>query len=77
MTAIAERNAPIAECFFKSKATGQQYAWLEANLVFEVARLLARMNIPALTVHDEFIVPVDLVEEVNLVRYTKEFEDVW
>ena len=35
------------------------------------------MGIPALTVHDEFIVPVDLIEEVQLIRYTSEFENVW
>ena len=58
---------------FKGKATGQQHAWLEANLVFEVARLLARMDVPALTVHDEFIVPVDMVEAVYEVRYTEAF----
>ena len=48
MKAIVDRNAPIADCFFKGKAMGQQYALLEANLVFEVARLLARMDVPAL-----------------------------
>ena len=57
MSAIAQRNAPVAECFFKGKAKGQEYAWLEANLVFAVARRLARSGVPALTVHDEFIVP--------------------
>ena len=73
MKLIADRNAPIAQCFFKGKAMGQRYAWLEANLVFEVARLLARMDISALTVHDEFIVPVDMVEAVHEVRYTTGF----
>ena len=77
MKLIANRNAPIAECFFKGKAMGQQYAWLEANLVFEVARLLARMEVPALTVHDEFIVPVDMVGAVHEVRYTTAFQNVW
>jgi hypothetical protein len=77
MKLIADRNSPIAECFFKGKAVGQQYAWLEANLVFEVARLLRRMDVPALTVHDEFIVPVDMVGAVHEVRYTTAFQDVW
>ena len=63
--------------FFKGKAMGQQYAWLEANLVFEVAILLARMDVPALTVHDEFVVPVDMVEAVHEVRYTTAFTDLW
>ncbi len=77
MKLISDRNASIAHCFFNGKAMGQQYAWLEANLVFEVARLLARMDVPALTVHDEFIVPVDMVEAVHEVRYTRAFKDLW
>ena len=77
MKLIADRNAPIAECFFRGKAMGQQYAWLEANLVFEVGKLLARMDIPALTVYDEFIAPVDMVEAVHEFRYTTRFEGLW
>jgi len=72
MSAVAERNAPVAECFFRGKAKGQEYAWLEANLVFEVARRLARSGVPALTVHDEFIVPEgneDLVWEFMYSTY--------
>ena len=74
MTAIVERNAPIAECFFRGKAKGQKYAWLEANLVFEVARRLARSGVPALTVHDEFIVPVGTEALVREFMYTTAFE---
>ena len=76
MTAIAERNAPIAECFFKSKATGQHYASLEANLVFEVARRLAKSGVPALTVHDEFIVAAGNEELVREFMYTTGFEGI-
>ena len=63
--------------FFKGKATGQQHAWLEANSVFEVARLLARVDVSALIVHDEFIVPVDMVKAVHEIRYTTGFEGLW
>ena len=60
MEAIEERNLPIKQCFYQGKAMGQHYAWLEANLVFEVAYLFTiQMGIPVLTVHDEFIVPED------------------
>ena len=74
MIAIEQRNAPIAKCFLKGKAQGQQYAWLEANLVFEVARRLARSGVPALTVHDEFIVPEGNEGLVREFMYTTEFE---
>ena len=57
MKAIQERNRPIAHCYFQGKIMGQHYAWLESNLVFEVAYFFAEhLKIPALTVHDEFIV---------------------
>ena len=70
MVAIEQRNAPIAECFLKGKAKGQEYAWLEANLVFEVARRLARSGVPTLTVHDEFIVPEGKEDLVRELMYT-------
>ena len=54
------------EQFFK----GQHYAWLESNLVFEVARDLAEIEVPALTVHDEFIVPKSMEGAVLECRYT-------
>ena len=73
MVAIEQRNAPIAECFLKGKAKGQEYAWLEANLVFEVARRLARSGVPALTVHDEFIVPEGNEDLVQEFMYTTGF----
>ena len=70
MDAIADRNAPIASCFYQGKAKGQYYAWLEPNLVFEVARYLAEIEVPALTVHDEFIVPEGMEDAVLECRYT-------
>ena len=70
MDAIADRNAPIASCFYQGKAKGQYYAWLESNLVFEVARYLAEIEVPALTVHDEFIVPEGMEDAVLECRYT-------
>ena len=74
MVAIEQRNAPIAECFLKGKAKGQEYAWLEANLVFEVARRLARSGVPALTVHDEFIVAAGNEDLVREFMYTTEVD---
>ena len=66
---VEERNAPIAECFYQGKARGQYYAWLESNLVFEVAKYLTDQGVPALTVHDEFIVPESMESAVLECRY--------
>ena len=53
---IVKRNKPIAPCLMQGKAMGQHYQWLEANLVFHVAHQLSLRGVPAITVHDEFIV---------------------
>ena len=39
-------------------------------MIFEVARYLAVLDEPALTVHDEFIVPKDIADAVLECRYT-------
>ena len=69
MDAIARRNEPIQPCFFRGDAVGQHYAWLEANLVFEVARYAVNWEIPALTVHDEFIVAEENEDGMNELLY--------
>jgi 5-hydroxyisourate hydrolase-like protein (transthyretin family) len=66
---VEERNAPIVECFYQGKARGQYYAWLESNLVFEVAKHLSDQGVPVLTVHDEFIVPTSMEIAVLGCRY--------
>ena len=73
MRLVEERNAPIAACFYQGKAQGQYYAWLESNLVFEVAKHLTDQGVPALTVHDEFIVPERMESAVLECRYSVPF----
>jgi hypothetical protein len=70
MRLVEERNAPIAKCFYQGKAEGQNYAWLESNLVFEVAKHLSDQGVPVLTVHDEFIVPESMKRAVLECRYS-------
>ena len=73
MKLIEERNAPIAKCFYQGKAQGQYYAWLESNLVLEVAKHLTDQGVPSLTVHDEFIVPESMERAVLECRYSVPF----
>ena len=70
INAILKRNKPIAPCLMHSKAMGQHYQWLEANLVFHVAHQLSLKGIPALTVHDEFIVREEDKEIVEGLMYS-------
>lgn len=75
MDAVLKRNQPIAKCFFKGKAMGQHYAWLEANLVYEVANYLTQfLDIPCLTVHDEFIIPENRALGIEEYLYTVGFD---
>ena len=74
INAILERNKPIAKCLMKGKAMGQHYQWLEANLVFHVAHQLSLRDVPAITVHDEFIVmqkDKDIAEELMYNEWPK------
>ena len=52
---ILEHHSTIAKHFYKGADYGQRIAWVEANVVFEVASQLAMMDVPVLTIHDEFI----------------------
>jgi len=69
INAILKRNKPIAPCLMHSKAMGQHYSWLEANLIFHVAHQLSLMDVPALTVHDEFIVKEEDKGMAEMVMY--------
>jgi len=66
---IVERNKPIESCLMQGKAMGQHYQWLEASLVFHVAHQLMLNGVPALTVHDEFIVREQDAELAEMVMY--------
>ena len=52
---ILEHHSTIAKHFYKGDDYGQRIAWVESNVVFEVASQLAKMDVPVLTIHDEFI----------------------
>ena len=56
---IIERHEPVNHLFCLGADMGQHYAWLESNLVFQIAHQLHYQDIPCLTVHDEFIVPTE------------------
>jgi hypothetical protein len=58
----------------QGKAMGQHYQWLEANLVFHVAHQLSVRGVPAITVHDEFIVMEnhkDIAEQLTYSEWLK------
>ena len=44
---ILEHHSTIAKHFYKGADYGQRIAWVESNVVFEVASQLAKMDVPA------------------------------
>ena len=75
--ACMERNKPIGRAFLQGVYWGQYWAWLEANLVFEVAHYASMMDIPCLTIHDEFIVRKSDAEAMQELLYTVGLPDCY
>jgi hypothetical protein len=67
--AIREKHSPVAHLFYNKKI-GMNLQFLEASLIFEIAVQLCRRGIPALTVHDEIIVPRRDEGEAKMVMYS-------
>ena len=59
----------MAHVFYQPKI-GLNVQYLESCLIFEVAVQLYRRGIPALTVHDEIIVPRKDEGEAKMVMYS-------
>ena len=72
---VLARNEPLSPCLSLGPAMGQHFQWLEANLVFHVAHQLSLKGVPAITVHDEFIVmekDKDIAEQGMYSEWPKE-----
>ena len=69
--AVFEHNKPIQQVLLQGSVFGQHWSWIEANYVYETAHYLnVMLEIPTLTVHDEFIVPEEYVEAIEDYVYT-------
>jgi len=66
---IRQKHPTIAHIFYQPKI-GLNVQYLESCLIFEVALQLCRRGIPALTVHDEIIVPRNDEGEAREVMYS-------
>ena len=69
-----ELNEPISKYLLRGKKYGQHFSWMEANMTHLVQHYLCiHLEIPCLTVYDEFIVPAD--DYVEDYLYTVGFPD--
>ncbi|MDC0891198.1 hypothetical protein OAS48_00715 [Gammaproteobacteria bacterium] len=66
---IRQKHPTVAHLFYNPKV-GLNVQFLESALIFEIAVQLCRRGIPALTVHDEIIVPRRDEDEAKMVMYS-------
>ena len=66
---IRQKHPTVAHLFYNPKV-GLNVQFLESALIFEIAVQLCRRGIPALTVHDEIIVPRRDEGEAKMVMYS-------
>mgnify|MGYP005746831581 CR=1 FL=1 len=68
---IIERHKSVNHLFCLGATMGQHYAWLEANMVFNVAHQCCLYHdVPCLTVHDEYIVPKNGKDTLEMLMYS-------
>jgi hypothetical protein len=67
--AIRQKHGAVSDVFYNPKV-GLNVQFLESALIFEIAVQLCRRGIPALTVHDEIIVPRRDEGEAKMVMYS-------
>ena len=67
--AIRQKHSDVSDVFYNPKV-GLNVQFLESALIFEIAVQLCRRGIPALTVHDEIIVPRRDEGEAKMVMYS-------
>jgi hypothetical protein len=72
---IIEVHKPVNHLFCLGADMGQHYAWLESNLVFQIAHQLHYHDIPCLTVHDEFIVPTEDIDTLEMLMYSTAMDE--
>lgn len=68
---VVEKNKSVSQAFLQGKQYGQHWAWLEANLVYEVALFMMKeLEVPLLVIHDEFLVPESRAEGLENYMHT-------
>jgi hypothetical protein len=68
---VVEKNKSVSQAFLQGKQYGQHWAWLEANLVYEVALFMMKeLEVPLTIIHDEFLVPESRAEGLEDYMHT-------
>jgi len=75
LEAFLTKHNLIRHVFLRGKEVGNKVQCLESDLVFAVVNELTKRSIPALTVHDSFIVKATDKDILDTLRTTTDFPD--
>ena len=73
--AYLNKHNSIRQYFLEGTKGGQYVAWIESNIIYELAYQATLKGIPCLIVHDEFIVQAKFKQEMEELMYTHKIYD--
>ncbi len=75
--AVEQRFKSLQQFFYQGEAQGEHYSWWEQNILFEIAHQACLYDVPALTVHDSFIVKESDKDTMEMLMYSTAMPDVY
>ena len=75
--AVEQRFESLQHFFYQGEAQGEHYSWWEQNILFEIAHQACLYDVPALTVHDSFIVKESDKDTMEMLMYSTAMPDVY
>jgi len=73
--AYLDKHDSIRQYFLEGTKGGQYVAWIESNIIYELAYQATLKGIPCLIVHDEFIVQAKYKQEMEDLMYNHTIYD--
>ena len=73
--AYLDKHDSIRQYFLQGTKGGQYVAWIESNIIYELAYQATLKGIPCLIVHDEFIVQAKYKQEMEDLMYNHTIYD--
>ena len=73
--AYLDKHDSIRQYFLEGTKGGQYVAWIESNIIYELAYQATLKGIPCLIVHDEFIVQAKFKQEMEDLMYNHTIYD--
>ena len=75
--AIQNKFSNLQHLFYQGPDQAEHYSWIDQNHLFEIAHQACLYDIPALTVHDSFIVRESDKDRMEMLMYSTCMPDVY